>query len=178
MFLLRLRWRLIADPYEEVGWPFPDWGGPDSLDGEAFPDELLRFGIQFADGGRVIILDRYPFVSEDLPPDQPVLVEGGGEGSEDGPPPGPARILGLGVGRPAPAAARPLAFVCACRDAESRARGSRLTARIREAADAAVMLWRHDPYVPTTDAMRQSEGPIQDRTRSGLGIAWSGSSRS
>jgi hypothetical protein len=89
LFLLRLRWRLIADPYEEVGW-LPDWGGPDSLDGEAFPDELLRFGIQFADGGRVIILDRYPFVSEDLPPDQPVLVEGGGEGSEDGPPPGPA----------------------------------------------------------------------------------------
>ncbi len=114
LFLLRLRWRLIVDPYEEVGWPFPDWGGPDSL-------------------GLAV---------------QPL------------PPPGP------------------LAFVCACRDAGSRARGSKLTARIREAADAAVMLWRHDPYVPTTDAMRQSEGPIQDGTRSGLGIAWSRSSRS
>ena len=50
-FLLRVRWGVVADPYEEVPWPFPDWGSPDPLDGELVPDELLRFGVQFADAG-------------------------------------------------------------------------------------------------------------------------------
>lgn len=84
VFLLRVRWDHVADPYEEVPWPFPDWGNPDPLDGEPFPDELLRFGVQFADGRKVTNMDMYPFVPEELPPDQPVLVEGGGEGSEGG----------------------------------------------------------------------------------------------
>jgi hypothetical protein len=44
----------------------------------------LRFGVQFADGRKVTNLDMYPFVPEELPPDQPVLVKGGGEGSEGG----------------------------------------------------------------------------------------------
>jgi hypothetical protein len=39
---------------------------------------------QRADGRKVTNLDQYPFVPEDLPPDQPVLVEGGGVGSEGG----------------------------------------------------------------------------------------------
>jgi len=84
VFLLRVRWGLVADPYEEVPWPFPDWGSPDPLGAEPFPDALLRFGVQFADGRKVTNLDMYPFVPEDLPPDQPVLVEGGGVGSEGG----------------------------------------------------------------------------------------------
>jgi hypothetical protein len=112
VFLLRVRWGHVADPYAEVPWPFPGWGSPDPLDGDLFPDELLRFGVQFADGRKVTNLDMYPFVAEGLPPDQPVLVEGGGEGSEGG------RLgrgamwdLGLAV-QPLPPPGL-LAFVCA-----------------------------------------------------------------
>jgi hypothetical protein len=84
VFVLRVRWSHVADPFEEVPWPFPDWGAPDPLDADSTPDELLRFGVQFAEGRKVTNMDMYPFVPEDLPPDQPVLVEGGGEGSEGG----------------------------------------------------------------------------------------------
>jgi hypothetical protein len=110
MFMLRVRLGLVADPYEEVPWPFPDWGSPDPLDGEPFPDELLRFGVQFADGRKVTNLDMYPFVPEELPPDQPVLVEAGvgGDGGRLGR--GALWDLELAV-QPLPPPG-PLAFVC------------------------------------------------------------------
>jgi hypothetical protein len=112
VFLLRLRWDHIADPDEQSPWPVPMVGSPSLLDGDPFPDELLRFGVQFADGRRVTNMDGYPYVPEELPPDQPVLVEGGGLGGEGG---------GLGRGafwdldqavQPLPPPG-PLAFVCA-----------------------------------------------------------------
>lgn len=112
VFLVRVRWGRVVDPYAELPWPFPDWGSPDPLAGEAFPAELLRFGVQFADGRKVTNMDMYPFVPEGLPADQPVLVEGGGVGSEGG-------RLGRGAYwdlelavQPLPPPG-PLAFVCA-----------------------------------------------------------------
>jgi hypothetical protein len=51
VFLLRLRWGLVADPYEQPPWPFPDWGSPDPLEDEPLPDTLLRFG-EIQDGER------------------------------------------------------------------------------------------------------------------------------
>jgi hypothetical protein len=111
VFVLRLRWGHVADPYEEVPWPFPMFGMPDPLDGEPFPDALLRFGVQFADGRQATNMGHYPFIPEDLAPDQPVLVEAGvgGEGGHLGR--GAYWDLELAV-QPLPPPG-PLAFVCA-----------------------------------------------------------------
>src|SRR5436189_6398717 len=51
-------------PLEFPPWPFPNWGSPDPLAAEPFPDELQRFGLEFADGRKVTNLDMYPFVPE------------------------------------------------------------------------------------------------------------------
>jgi hypothetical protein len=42
-------------------WPVPTVGSPSPLGGEPFPDKLLRFGVQCADGRRVSNMDGHPW---------------------------------------------------------------------------------------------------------------------
>jgi hypothetical protein len=73
-FTLCLRLRTVS-PREEQQFPYlldrvPVEGGP-------LPDELLRFGVQFADGRKATNLDR-PSYDPDREPDRPVLNQHGG----------------------------------------------------------------------------------------------------
>ena len=49
------------------------------VEGDPLPDELLRFGVQFADGRKATNLDR-PAYDPDQEPDRPVLHPHGGGG--------------------------------------------------------------------------------------------------
>jgi hypothetical protein len=137
-FTLSLRLRHIS-PRER--WRFATLFGYGLPEGEPLPDELLRFGVQFADGGKATNLDP-PHPRDDGEPDGPVLVEQGASGygtsawdTEEWvwplPPPGP------------------LAFVC-----EWPGRGIGLSRaeiaaeEIRRAAGRAVTLWPDEPEAP------------------------------
>jgi hypothetical protein len=84
-------------------------------------------------------LDQYPFVPEGLPPDQPVLVEGGG-GVDDWSFDMDYRV------RPLPPPG-PLAFICAWPGRRISSSGMEVdSGAVRAAADTAVTLWPDDPY--------------------------------
>lgn len=134
-FTLSLRLRHIS-PREQ--WRFSALFGYGLPEGEPLPDEMLRFGVQLADGGKATNLDS-PHPRDDGEPDGPVLVEQGASGygtstwdTEEWlwplPPPGP------------------LAFVC-----EWPGRGIAVSRAeidaglILQAAERAVRLWPDDP---------------------------------
>ena len=64
--------------FDQPPSPFPDWGSPDPLDAEPLPDALLRFGVQFADGRSVSILDEPTGEAPD--PDRLMISSGPGTG--------------------------------------------------------------------------------------------------
>ena len=130
-FTLSLRLRNLS-VREEWRSPYP-FDGVD-LEGDPHADDVLRFGLQFADGRKATTLDRPPGDPEGREPERPVLRPHGGGGGGAAwdmeywmwplPPPGP------------------LAFVCEWPGrgiAESRAEID--AAWILEAADRAVTLW-------------------------------------
>ena len=139
LFTLSVRLRNISD---RERWRFASLFGYGIPEGEPLPDELLRFGVQFADGAKATNLDRrHP--GGDGEPEGPVLLEQGGSGYGTHAweadewvwpllPPGP------------------LAFVC-----EWSGRGVGLSRAeidgevIREAAGRAVTLWPERPGPPT-----------------------------
>jgi hypothetical protein len=139
-FTLSLRLRHIS-PRER--WEFASLFGFGLPEGEPPTDAFLRFGVQFADGGKATNLDRRP-LTDDGEPEAPALIEQGSSGygtsawdTEEWlwplPPPGP------------------LAFVC-----EWPGRGIGLSRAeiggesILEAAGRAVTLWPDESGSPTT----------------------------
>jgi hypothetical protein len=137
VFTLSLRLRNISVRSRQPLEPFPRFSGPHLVEGEPLPEELLRFGVQFADGRKATNLDRYPFSPEDEEPENPVLIEGGGVGGEGG---GGVWDMEYAV-RPLPPSG-PLAFVCAWPEQgipESRVEID--AALILEAAGASVPFW-------------------------------------
>jgi hypothetical protein len=108
-----------------------------AFEGNALPDEFLRFGVQFADGRKATNLDRPPYGLEGQAPDRPVLHRQGGGGG------GSAWDMEHWVWPLPPAG--PFAFVCEWPSrgiAESRAEID--AGLILEAAGRAVTLWPDD----------------------------------
>jgi hypothetical protein len=132
-FTLCLRLRNVS-PREEEQFPYLLDRVP--VEGDPLPDELLRFGVQFADGRKVTNLDR-PAYDPDQEPDHPVLVQHGGGGG------GSAWDMQYWVWPLPPAGL--FAFVCewpARGIAESRAEID--AGLILEAAGRAVTFWPED----------------------------------
>lgn len=139
-FTLSLRLRQISRRQEQQFASLFGYGVPE---GEPLPDELLRFGVQFADGHKATNLGGPPY-PDDGEPEPPVLVEGGASGVGSSvwdaeewvwplPPPGPFALVcewpvrGIAVSR-----------------AEIDA------GLILQAAERAVTLWPEDPGSSTT----------------------------
>jgi hypothetical protein len=130
-FTLSLRLRTVSTRESQQ---FPYLLDRVAFEGDALPDEFLRFGVQFADGRKATNLDRPPYDPEGQAPDRPVLHRhsGGGGGS--------AWDMEHWVW-PLPQAG-PFAFVCEWPSrgiAESRAEID--TGLILEAAGRAVTFW-------------------------------------
>jgi hypothetical protein len=142
-FTLKLRLRSLRPSERRGFWPFDEFS---HRRGRA-RDDALRFTIEFADGRSVSTLDA-PTVDANGPdPDRPMLSSGPGTGMAVS---GSFRdrwIWDMDYRvRPLPPPG-PLAFVCTW--PERGIPSSRLEvdgAAIRQAADAAVTLWREDPY--------------------------------
>jgi hypothetical protein len=139
-FTLSLRLRQISSQQQRQFASLFGYGLPE---GEPLPDELLRFGVQLADGRKATNLDQHPF-PDDGEPEAPVLIEQSSSGygtsawdTEEWvwplPPPGP------------------LAFVCEWPGrgiGQSRAEiGGDM---IRQAAGRAVTLWPDESGSQTT----------------------------
>jgi hypothetical protein len=130
-FTLNLRLRTVSAREEQQ---FPYLLDRVGSEGNALPDEFLRFGVQFADGRKATNLDRPPYDPEGQAPDRPVLNQHGGGGG------GATWDMEHWVWPLPPAG--PFTFVCAWPSrgiAESRAEID--AASIREAAGRAVTLW-------------------------------------
>jgi hypothetical protein len=133
-FTLSLRLRTLSAREEQH---FPYLLDYRSLEGEAFPDEFLRFGVQFVDGRKATNLDRPPDDQDGQAPGGPVLQQHGGGGG------GAAWDMEYWVWPLPPAG--PFAFVCEWPSrgiAESRAEID--AGLILDAAGRAVTLWHDD----------------------------------
>jgi len=132
-FSLCLRLRNVS-AREEQQFPYLLDRAP--IEGDPLPDELFRFGVQFADGRKATNLDR-PAYDPEQEPDRPVLFQHGGGGG------GSAWDMHYWVWPLPPAG--PFAFVC-----EWPARGITVSRAeidaglILQAAGRAVTLWPED----------------------------------
>jgi hypothetical protein len=130
---LSLRLRTLSAREQQVPYQL----GFAAFEGDALPDEFLRFGVQFADGRKTTNLDRLPDDLEGQAPGRPVLHQhsaGGGDWAWD---------MEYWVWPLPPAG--PLVFVCAWPSrgiAESRAEVD--AGVILDAAGRAVTLWPDD----------------------------------
>jgi hypothetical protein len=142
-FTLSLRLRNLGPSERRGFWPFDELS---QRRGRA-RDDGLGLTVEFADGRSVSTLDAPPVGADGLDPDRPMLSSGPGTGMAVS---GSFRdrwIWDMDYRvRPLPPPG-PLAFACTW--PERGISSSRLEvdgAAVREAADAAVTLWREDPY--------------------------------